>query len=170
MILWINGAFGVGKTQTALLLRERIADSFLFDPEEIGGALRRTVPHADDFQDIPLWRSFTCQTLRQIVRDNPTTTFIVPMTLVNRRYHDEIVGKLCEDGIPVLHFTLMASSQTIRERLLQRGDGSESWSARQVACCTNALSAPEFALHLDTETRSAVQIADEIVCRAMSFS
>lgn len=35
MIIWLNGAFGVGKTQTAFELHSRIPNSFVFDPEQI---------------------------------------------------------------------------------------------------------------------------------------
>ncbi len=39
MIVWINGAFGAGKTTTARELIELIPNSTLFDPEVIGGTL-----------------------------------------------------------------------------------------------------------------------------------
>lgn len=36
MFIMINGAFGVGKTTTASKLQERMPNSILFDPEEVG--------------------------------------------------------------------------------------------------------------------------------------
>ena len=33
MILWINGAFGAGKTTTAGLVTKRLEDAKVFDPE-----------------------------------------------------------------------------------------------------------------------------------------
>ncbi|WP_317106532.1 hypothetical protein [Chroococcidiopsis sp. SAG 2025] len=36
MIIWLNGAFGIGKTQTTFELHSRIPGSFVFDPEQIG--------------------------------------------------------------------------------------------------------------------------------------
>lgn len=44
MIIWINGAFGSGKTQTAYELNRRITDSFIYDPEEAGFLIRKNVP------------------------------------------------------------------------------------------------------------------------------
>ena len=35
-LIWINGAFGSGKTQTAYELNARISDSFVYDPENMG--------------------------------------------------------------------------------------------------------------------------------------
>ena len=39
MIVWLNGAYGVGKSTTAEALHKRIADSFIFDPEMIGNCV-----------------------------------------------------------------------------------------------------------------------------------
>ena len=44
MIVWINGAFGAGKTTTARELIELIPNSTLFDPEDIGAAVVRLLP------------------------------------------------------------------------------------------------------------------------------
>lgn len=57
MIIWINGAFGVGKSHTAYKLTRRIDNAFLFDPETVGFFLRDKLPGTarfDDFQYIPL--------------------------------------------------------------------------------------------------------------------
>ena len=61
MIVWINGAFGAGKTTTARELIDLIPNSTLFDPEVIGGALAQLLPpkrlaEVGDFQDLPIWR------------------------------------------------------------------------------------------------------------------
>ncbi|MFF3150967.1 ATP/GTP-binding protein, partial [Streptomyces sp. NPDC057927] len=56
MIVWINGAFGAGKTSTARELIDLIPNSTLFDPEVIGGELAHLLPakrlaEVGDFQD-----------------------------------------------------------------------------------------------------------------------
>jgi hypothetical protein len=38
MLLWINGPFGGGKTQTAYELRRRLPGSIVCDPEHVGFA------------------------------------------------------------------------------------------------------------------------------------
>lgn len=40
MIIWINGAFGSGKTNTAYELKRRIPNAFVYDPEEAGFLVR----------------------------------------------------------------------------------------------------------------------------------
>ena len=71
MILWINGAFGSGKTQTANELHRRLAHSFLYDPENVGYWLRKNEPkqmQKANFQDEPLWRSVNRDMLLAITR------------------------------------------------------------------------------------------------------
>lgn len=83
MLIWINGAFGSGKTQTAFELHRRSPGSHVADPELIGFAIHRMLPaHArNDFQNRPQWRSAVVATLADAVAatDDPV---LVPMTLV----------------------------------------------------------------------------------------
>lgn len=55
MIIWLNGAYGSGKTTIAELLHERIFPSWIYDPEEIGDFFRKNLPkeiQKDDFKKI----------------------------------------------------------------------------------------------------------------------
>ncbi|MCU0538053.1 MAG: AAA family ATPase [Hydrococcus sp. Prado102] len=164
MIIWLNGAFGAGKTQTAFELHSRISDSFVFDPEEIGFCLGKIVPPAvkkSDFQDHRLWREFAYQSL-QYVAQNYTGTIIVPMTVVNPEYYDQTVNALRNTGLRVHHFTLLASRETVLRRLRRRGDGINSWAALQLNRCLASLSDEKFKFHLDTEAKSIELVAEEI--------
>jgi len=44
MLLWINGPFGGGKTQTAYEIRRRLPGSVICDPEEAGYGLHKMMP------------------------------------------------------------------------------------------------------------------------------
>lgn len=84
MLLWINGPFGVGKTQTAYALARRLPDAFICDPEQLGFGIARMTPPPlrGDFQDVPLWR----EGVRRVLDRNLSHfdgVLIVPMTLVN---------------------------------------------------------------------------------------
>lgn len=46
MIIWLNGAFGAGKTQTAYELRRRLPGSYVYDPENAGFFIRDNLPPA----------------------------------------------------------------------------------------------------------------------------
>ncbi|MGH2413033.1 MAG: tunicamycin resistance protein, partial [Microcystaceae cyanobacterium] len=71
MIIWLNGAFGAGKTQTAFELHSRIPGSFVFAPEQICFSLRKIVPPEmpRDFQEHPVWREFTYKSLRYVAEN-----------------------------------------------------------------------------------------------------
>ncbi|WP_327713473.1 AAA family ATPase [Streptomyces sp. NBC_00464] len=124
MLLWINGPFGGGKTQTAYELRRRLPGSVVCDPEHVGFGLHRTLPPAlrGDFQDLPAWRQGVRDMLDLALRGHPGTV-IAPMTLVDAGYFAEIVGRLREDGHPVHHFALLAERATVLRRLSERGLG-----------------------------------------------
>ncbi len=70
MILFINGAFGVGRTTVAQGGAARRPHSLLFDPEEVGYFLRRVVApleQPEGFQDRARRRTLmvhTAQALR----------------------------------------------------------------------------------------------------------
>ena len=60
MIIWLNGAFGAGKTHTAYELKRRLPNACVYDPENAGYFIRKNLPpsiHVDDFQDYPMWRT-----------------------------------------------------------------------------------------------------------------
>lgn len=66
MILWVNGAYGIGKTSVCNELQNRLPVSHLFDPEAIGDVIRNVLPLSlwkDDFQDYPFWRRATAYPL-----------------------------------------------------------------------------------------------------------
>lgn len=164
MMIWINGPFGVGKTQTAYELHARMPGSHVYDPEEIGFTLSRTFPkqlQTGDFQDLPLWRSFNHQVLKEFAQLSDQT-ILVPMTLAIPQYFQEIVGALREDGFEVGHFTLLASKQTILRRLRDRGDNTNSWPAQQLDRCLDALQSKEFVSHIQVDGMSISDVAETI--------
>lgn len=169
MLIWINGAHGAGKTSVARELAALLADAFVVDPEQIGFMLRRIWPGGgpSDFQDMPAWRELTVATLRAAAAERPSATLIVPMTLANPLHHAEIVGGLRAGGFDLRHFTLVASSATLRRRIRRRLDWPRSrrWALSQVESCSAVLDGPAFAEHLPTEGQSVAAVAAEIARR-----
>ena len=61
-VIWINGAFGAGKTTVAKRLRAEWPEATLFDPEKLARLIRNATPRQyrpNDYQDSPLWRRLT---------------------------------------------------------------------------------------------------------------
>lgn len=164
MIIWINGAFGAGKTQTAYELHRRIENTFVYDPENLGYFIRKNIPKSmgkEDFQDHDLWREFNFKLLKDI-SEKYEGVLIIPMTIVNPKYFDEMVGSLRSQGITVKHYALMASKETLLKRLKSRGDGANSWAAQQIDRCLKGLSNDMFEEHIDTEGMSIDDVVEEI--------
>lgn len=167
MIIWINGAFGSGKTQTAFELHRRIPQSFLFDPENAGYYIRKNIPKElaeDDFQNHPMWREFNYSILKFIANEY-NGPIIVPMTVVDPQFFEEIVGQLRSDGVTVNHFTLVASKETLQKRLRKRGEGKNSWSQQQIDRCIAGLSNDLFKHHLETDNMSIEAVAETIASK-----
>lgn len=168
MIVWINGAFGSGKTQTAHELLRRLDGAFLYDPENVGFFLRKNEPReltAENFQDEPLWRSMNRDMLLHLSQ-RFGGTILVPMTLVNEGYYDELIGELRRQGADVKHFVLCAREGTIRKRLHSRLEGKNSWAARQLPACLTALESPVFENRIWTDGLSIPEVAEEVARRA----
>jgi 8-oxo-dGTP pyrophosphatase MutT (NUDIX family) len=124
VIVWINGAFGAGKTTTARELIDLIPNSTLFDPELIGAGLTHLLPpkhlaEVGDFQDLPIWRRLVVDTAAALLAELGGV-LVVPMTLLRQDYRDEIFGGLAARRIPVRHVLLAPAETILRERIADR--------------------------------------------------
>ncbi|MEV2189531.1 NUDIX domain-containing protein [Streptomyces phaeochromogenes] len=124
MIVWINGAFGAGKTTTARELIDLIPNSTLFDPELIGAGLAQLLPakrlaEVGDFQDLPIWRRLVVDTAAAMLAELGGV-LVVPMTLLRQDYRDEIFGGLASRRIAVRHVLLAPAETILRERIADR--------------------------------------------------
>ncbi|MEC0166755.1 AAA family ATPase [Paenibacillus graminis] len=167
MILWLNGAFGSGKTQTAFELNRRIPHSFVFDPENAGYYIQKNIPSTlkkNDFQNYSQWREFNYSMLRYIASEYEGI-IIVPMTIVEPDYFREIAGRLREEGIKVHHYTLCVSRDRLLARLRSRGEGKHSWAANQIDRCLKGHQHPIFAEQLVTDNMSIEQVAEAIAAK-----
>ena len=97
MIIMINGPFGVGKTTVAELLHQKLKNSMIYDPEEVGFMLRNIITDevklpkekTDDFQDLILWKELTVTVAEKLV-NTYHKTLIVPMTICNHECFSHI--------------------------------------------------------------------------------
>ncbi len=168
MIIWINGAFGSGKTTSAFELHRRLPHSFVYDPENIGYFIRRNTPkqsHKPDFQDYEQWRSFNYEMLKMIA-DDYNGTIIVPMTIHNRQYYEAIIQRLIDDGIQLKHYILYADKETITKRLNKRLERGETWAKAQIDRCMHAFDTDITEEKMITDNRSVDWVVEEIARRS----
>ncbi|MFE5209735.1 AAA family ATPase [Streptomyces sp. NPDC056600] len=181
MLLWINGPFGGGKTQTAHEIHRRLPGSVVCDPEHLGFGLRRMTPPGlrGDFQDLVSWRQGVVEVL-DLALTRHEGVVIAPMTVTDPEYFAQTVGRLAELGHDVKHFTLLAQRETVLRRLRERGLGrllgrlagerklrrTESWAVRRLDDTLERLREPEFAEHLWTDDFTVPKTADRIAVLA----
>lgn len=163
MIIWLNGAFGAGKTQTAYELHRRLKGAYVYDPENMGYFIQNNIPTEigeADFQDFPMWRSFNLVMLDHIA-SHYEGDVIVPMTITNREYFDQIIGGLSKKH-EVRHFILWASKETLLKRLASRFEGSKSWGAQQIDRCLGAFEKDIAEHKIYTDDLTVYEVVDEI--------
>jgi len=164
MIIWLNGAFGSGKTSCAYELKRRIPNSFVYDPEKIGYFIRKNVPEEmqkTDFQDHEQWRMFNYSILKDIYL-NYSGTIIVPMTIVNPQYYDEIIQRLIDEGVILKHFILYANRATLLKRLNRRIERGDTWAKRNIDRCINAFDNYITEMKIMTDDKSIDDVVEEI--------
>lgn len=120
------------------------------------------ISHKGDFQDIPMWREFNYQMLKYI-HENYSGTIIVPMTLVDKEYYNQIINRLMTDEINIQHYILMADKPTILKRLKQRGESENSWVLPQIDRCLDSLQQDIMGIKIDTTELSIEEIIEFIL-------
>ncbi|MGN7479320.1 AAA family ATPase [Solibacillus silvestris] len=167
MIIWLNGAFGAGKTQTAYELKRRIPNSVIYDPEQVGFFINKNIPKEltkGDFQSHGIWREFNYKILKYI-HSQFNGTIIIPMTIVNPLYYEEIIGRLKAESVEVQHFVLWASKETLKRRLKSRFEKKNSWPEQQIERCMEGLEHETFDGRIDTNNLSIEQVAELIAAK-----
>lgn len=165
MIIWINGPYGVGKSTLAEELQRRIEDSFLFDAEKVGNAVRDNMPQRffrETFEEFPVWHE-TCYQLLKELDAMDVGCVIVPMTLIMPESETAILQKLRRDHVDIVHVMLYSNNETIRDRILLRGEEENCWCMRQIARCINAQRDYPCDIRLESVGKSPSLLADEMI-------
>lgn len=168
MIIFINGSFGSGKTTVAKRLVATLANTLLYDPEEVGFLLRATLSPIDpreDFQNYPLWRKLVPEVGRQLT-EQYRRILVVPMTIWREDYFTEVADGFRAFDADFRHFCLTAPLETIHQRLrLRREQAEGDWVYSQTEKCVAAFQSPVFDERIDTVGKTPEEIAEYITAR-----
>jgi chloramphenicol 3-O-phosphotransferase len=130
MILWLNGAFGVGKTTTSRCVAGLSGEWHLFDPEWVGYMLRANLEGVEfnDFQDLAASRRLVPLVAREITL-HTGTDLIVCQTVLVEQYWEELLLGLQAQGLEVLHVLLDCNEAVLRSRIASDEDDrdAEEW-------------------------------------------
>lgn len=162
MILWISGAYGVGKSTLAEALAEKMENALIFDAEEVGNAVRENYPgcpYGYIFEDYPLWGAF-CYLLLKDIHEKFHKDILVPMTLLRKDSYG-ILEKLNKDGIQTRLIILEASYQTVHDRILARGEEEGCWCMENIALAATG-SAALPGIHIKTDGRSVDELVNAV--------
>ena len=174
MIIWINGAFGAGKTTVAKLLAARIPEACIFDPEDIGYVVQKTFPEARklDYQDLAMWRQLVVQFVVQGLRTFQCP-FIIPMTMVVPTYIDEIFSKIRAIEPVFYHFFLNTSKAVLRKRITNqviiesstnKDEEVRQWRLAQIDRCADATNhMPKGTIFLATDSSLPADLVASIL-------
>lgn len=162
MIVWINGAYGSGKSTAAHTLADRIPGAQHFSAEHVGDAVRENLKnlcyHAE-YPNYAIWRKFVAELLLELGRLTDKPVF-VPMTVLKAEYIWEISDFLKENGQGFLHIILDTDAKTTLERIVKRGEEEDSWCGMQSRRCEELLKAMP-GIHIDGQ-RSPEEVVEAI--------
>ncbi|TDL94300.1 tunicamycin resistance protein [Macrococcus brunensis] len=162
-IIWLNGAFEVGKTTAAETLVKIIPHSFLFDPEVAEGYINHVIPDDikySDFQDHYEWRMINRMMINKLLQQY-TGIIIIPMTITNEDYFYEITKDI--DSAAIKNFLLAADRKTLESRLIKRGDNIDSWPHQQIERCLKAFNNTLIYQVIDTSNKEIDEIVSSIL-------
>lgn len=165
MIIWINGSYGVGKSTIARELHKLNPESFIFDAESVGNAIRDNMPkqlfNGYIFEGYDLWFKTIVELLKAINKQYKGDIYI-PMTLVYPDSFDKIANPLREEGITLYHVLLEANYEIIHDRILNRGETEDCWCMQHINMCLTNQHEFKNVRRISTINKTPFDIANKI--------
>ncbi len=130
MIIWLNGAFGGGKSATAAALASILPGVRQFDPEWVGYMLRANLADQEftDFQQLRPWRTLVPAVMQEVI-DLTGQDLIAVQTVLVEEYWQELRAGLDARSLGVFHVLLHADPAVLAERIRTDQDdpGARQW-------------------------------------------
>ena len=99
------------------------------------------------------------------MHDNYNGILIIPMTITNIDYYNQIIGNLIKDGVKVYHFILNVDKDNIKHRLISRGEFENSWAEQQIDRCLQAFKSTINGEKIDTNNLNVEQVVNIIITK-----
>ena len=165
-VYWINGAYGVGKTTVVNVLKDRLDEAYIFDPESVGNAIRDNYPQEmfkETFEEYPLWLETNYKLLGDIYHKYDGD-IIVPMTLLKEESYLQIIKRLRNDGINLIYIFLDGNEQTLYHRMVELGrEEPDGWCVKHIPVCLAVQKEERHAKHINTVGKTPEEIVDNIL-------
>ncbi len=172
MIYWINGAYGVGKTTLAEYLHETNPNSFIFDAEEVGNAIRDNLPKelfkGYIFEEYELWFK-TIIDLLVLISEKFEGDIYVPMTLCYPDSFSKIKIALDDKNIIIKHILLVSDYQTIHDRIIGRGEEENCWCIKNIDLCLKNQKDFVNVIKIESNGQSVKELALEFKSKVDSY-
>ncbi len=166
MIYWINGPYGVGKSALAEELHKLNPNSFIFDAEEVGNAIRDNMPkelfNGYIFEGYELWFKTIIELLKEITKKYQGDIYI-PMTLVYKDSFDKIKKPLEESNIEIKHILIESTYDIVKERILTRGEEEDCWCIQNIDLCLKNQKDFKDVIKIKSDRKTLDELTNEVL-------
>ena len=165
MIIWINGPYGVGKSTLARKLHAINPNSFIFDAEAVGNAVRDNLPrerfNGYIFEGYPMWFTMCASLLHDIAKDFSGDIY-VPMTLVYADSFSKIEQPLAARGYTVKHILLTSTYDVVHNRILARGEDTNCWCMQNIRLCLEQQNSFKDVIRIKSHDATVEELAAQL--------
>ncbi|MGL5353254.1 MAG: transglutaminase-like domain-containing protein [Clostridium sp.] len=173
----INGAFGVGKTSVSEKLVNKIPNSMIYDPEEVGVMLKNIIPDnmktlnetTDDFQDLDMWRKLVVTVASELI-NKYKKTLIVPITIKKQETFNYIYNGFKSLDEQVIHYCLIAPLSEVENRLIKRGESKGSWAFQKAFECVEIFNNMFLKDNIDTSNKNLEEVVNIIYEKLLNIN
>jgi hypothetical protein len=118
VIIWLNGAFGAGKTTTAAELAAIMPTARLFSPELVGYLLTEYLKdhYFSDFQELQPWRTLVPVVTSEIARFTGQH-LIATQAVLSEGFWQELQQGFKQHSLEIFHVVLHVDAEVLARRI-----------------------------------------------------